>query len=79
MTHIIGHNYGIERGENVKDPKDIKRGLDKCLSIALCNGNCPYADLGYEHCCGELNKDALEYIEQLEERIAIMTEGKEGE
>ena len=59
----------------MKDTKDIKRGLDKCLSIAICNGNCPYADEGYNKCVTELQKDVAEYIAQLEERVAIMTEG----
>lgn len=59
----------------MKAPEEIKRGIEKCLSIVICNGNCPYANEGYEKCVGELQKDVVEYIAQLEERVAIMTEG----
>ena len=61
----------------MKKPEEIKRGIKKCLSIAICNGNCPYAEYGTEKCIDELHKDVVEYIAQLEERVAIMTEGKD--
>ena len=58
----------------MKEPKDIKTGIEKCLSEVFCQRNCPYAEYGTEKCIDELHKDVVEYIAQLEERIAIMTE-----
>ena len=59
----------------MKAPEDIKTGIEKCLSEVFCQRNCPYAEYGTDKCIDELHKDVVEYIAQLEERIAIMTEG----
>ena len=56
----------------MKEPQEIKEGLKKCLSDVECRKNCVYS--GEKDCVGSLRDDALEYIENLEERIAIMTD-----
>lgn len=59
----------------MKDPKNIKEGVEKCLiSDTICRGVCPYSGDYPNKCCGQLGKDTLEYIESLEERVAIMSE-----
>lgn len=53
----------------------VKKALRVCSEDGYCKGKgCPYEG----QCEGgvELDKDALEVIENLEERIAIMEEGK---
>ena len=51
----------------------IQKGLECCASpVTMCK-ECPYG-LGQ---CTKVKEDALDYIAELEERIAIMTEGKE--
>ena len=61
----------------MKKPEEIKKGIEKCLSDVPCCYECPYAGkfVTGDKCVGELKADALEYIAQLEERVAIMTEG----
>ena len=60
------------------DKDKLKSGLRFCISNTdcKCNGKiCPYY---FENTCiNVVAADALEYIEQLEERIAIMTEGQD--
>lgn len=56
----------------MREPDEIKSGLKKCLSDVDCLKNCMYS--GEKDCVGSLRDDALEYIDNLEERIAIMTE-----
>lgn len=59
----------------MKSVKEIKVGLSRC-SEGCALSECPYYPVRYgAECQGKLASDALEYIEQLEERIAIMTEG----
>lgn len=58
----------------MKSPEDIKEGLKKCLSVVHCNHVCPYAEFGSDNCIDELQKDVTEYVDNLEERVAIMTE-----
>ena len=60
----------------MKTPEEIKEGLKKCLSGVDCFKNCPYAyNVEEGKVCGEfLRDDSLEYIDNLEERVAIMTE-----
>ena len=58
----------------MKEPHEIKEGLRKCLSVVNCMNSCPYAELGLHKCNEELQKDSLEYIDNLEERVAIMTD-----
>lgn len=63
------------------DARKIKDGIECCIenTCEVCEV-CPYFKPS-EHsdaCTGNLLADALELIEQLEERIAIMTEIKEG-
>ena len=63
----------------MKNPERIKEGLKHCTSSKGCF-ECPYSDDGLSatiRCKLEIDMDALEYIEILEERVAIMTEGKE--
>ena len=50
--------------------------MEQCTKTIECGG-CPYID--YPHCKTELLKDALRIMEDQEERIAIMTEGKKDE
>ena len=56
----------------MKTPKAIKRGLKYCKTGMTCEcSKCPYA--GYRDiivCTSNLTKDALAYIEQLEEQLA---------
>ena len=57
----------------MKSPEEIKEGLKKCTSGVDCFKNCPYAVFGKnEDCIDVLLKDSREYIENLEERVAIM-------
>lgn len=60
----------------MKEPQEIKEGLKKCLSDVDCRRNCPYAGekMLTKNCIDLLRDDVLEYIDNLEERIAIMTE-----
>ena len=55
---------------SAKTPDEIKIGLEKCYYTQSCLG-CPYYDL--IDCGNVLLKDALTYIEQLEERISLNT------
>ena len=59
-----------------KTGNDVKEGIKKCLSGVYCNMNCPYAEFG-KACQDELQKDTLEYIQHLEDRIVLngITEG----
>ena len=52
-----------ERGEMMKTPDEIKKGLE-CCTIPLC-AECPYDG---EASCVVKNEDALAYIQQLEEK-----------
>ena len=60
------------------DPERIKKAFGIC-GTGKCKdgmGNvCPY--MNERRCTTSVMEDALEYIVTLEERIAIMTEGKE--
>lgn len=58
----------------MKSPEEIKEGLKKCLSVVHCNHVCPYAEFGSDKCIDELQKDVTEYVDNLEERVAITTE-----
>ena len=59
----------------MKSPKEIKTQMGKCFSALHCRETCPYfKEHGENFCLKKLMEDALEYIELLEERIAIMTE-----
>lgn len=60
-----------------KTAEDVKEGVRKCLSGVYCNMNCPYAEFG-RACQDELQKDTLEYIESLEDRIVLNGILKEG-
>lgn len=61
----------------MKKPEEIKKGIEKCFSDVPCYNDCPYARIesGNGDCAAVLKADVLEYIAQLEERVAIMTEG----
>ena len=58
----------------MKEPHEIKEGLKKCFSVVHCNHVCPYAEFGSDNCIDELQKDVTEYVDNLEERVAIATE-----
>ena len=59
----------------MKEPEEIKEGLRKCTAGVDCFKNCPYAVFGKnEDCIDVLLKDSREYIDNLEERVAIMTD-----
>ena len=51
----------------------LKAQMEKCI-VSDCK-DCPYTDA--QICDTAMTKDALEYIESLEERIAIMQESME--
>ena len=51
----------------------LKARMEKCI-VSDCK-DCPYTDA--QICDTAMTKDALEYIESLEERIAIMQESME--
>ena len=54
------------------DREKIIKGLECCASVVTMCKECPY-EIGQ---CTKVKEDALDYIAELEERIAIMTEGK---
>ena len=63
----------------MKSPKEIKTGLEHCTNSGNGCFECPYSDDGFSatiECKLQIDRDALEYIEQLEERIAIMEESE---
>lgn len=59
----------------MKTPEEIKRGLMVCSNLEGSCEECPYKpEIKEELACsiGIMKKDALAYIEQLEERIDLM-------
>lgn len=59
--------------DTVKTPEEIKKGLECCASLdeKECEA-CPYKP---DRVCGETkNSDALAYIQQLEEKVALYDE-----
>ena len=62
--------------ENALKIKTVKRALRICAdgTKSCYDDNCPYRD--DESCQRDIAADALEIIENLEERIAIMEDGK---
>lgn len=51
----------------MKNPEEIKKGLECCLDDCDRVGNCPYSGtFGCDEC---LKRDALAYIKQLESQI----------
>ena len=57
----------------MKTPDEIKKGLEECTfrDGRECDV-CPFHD--YEYCYCELQKNALTYIQQLENHIGELTE-----
>lgn len=55
-----------------KDLRKIRRGYHCCIKRGDCIG-CPYAD-GHKKCLNNLMDDMMDKIEELDERIGIMTE-----
>lgn len=55
-----------------KDLKKIRKGYNMCFIRGNCVG-CPYAD-GHKKCLNNLAGDMFDKIEELDERIGIMTE-----
>ena len=62
----------------MKSPKEIKEATRLCglIDTEHCIKKCPYRKDFEGLCVKLLSEDTLEYIEQLEERIAIMTESE---
>ena len=60
----------------MKTPEEIKKGLECCMGVADCCA-CPYkkesSDVG-KSCVETSTKDALAYIQQLEEKAALYDE-----
>lgn len=58
----------------MKTPEEIKKGLDCCFVTCNCDDGCPYDNnsCDYTFMNTSLFVDALAYIEQLEEQIALM-------
>lgn len=59
----------------MKTPEEIKKALAMCEDLIAGCKDCPYGEVDCR-CMKSKDIDALEYIEQLEERIAIMEEGR---
>lgn len=57
----------------MKTPEEIKKALAMCEDLIAGCKDCPYGEVDCR-CMKSKDIDALEYIEQLEERIAIMEE-----
>lgn len=55
-----------------KDLKKIRKGYNRCFIRRNCVG-CPYVD-GNKKCMENLVGDMFDKLEELDERIAIMTE-----
>lgn len=59
----------------MKTPEEIKKALKACnkepISLRNCAAECPY-HVGTFSCLWDLRKDALAYIEQLEEQNQLM-------
>ncbi len=49
----------------MKTPEEIKKGLDICIADKICR-DCPYNN---GNCDMQLERDALAYIQQLEQRL----------
>ena len=63
----------------VPDKNKVKKGLECCIESdreCVCPDDCPYDDDDNDVCEALVKVDALKLIEELEERIAIMMEGK---
>lgn len=54
----------------MKTPDDIKLGMKQCYTTGMSCHGCPYEKC--DECNDILAGDALDYIEQLEERISLM-------
>lgn len=56
----------------MRKSEEIKKGLGCCSTCYSCGSTCPYDGPGDDvsECTTNLSKDALAYIEQLEEQIA---------
>ena len=69
MERVAVHE---ESGDCVTDREKIIKGLECSASpVTMCK-ECPYG-IGQ---CTKVKEDALDYIAELEERIAIMMEGE---
>lgn len=58
----------------MKSPDDIKKGLAVCATLDGDCENCPYDDGRQLLCVDQLKKDALAYINQLEDAIDKTTQ-----
>lgn len=59
---------------DVKTPEEIKNALRICSNWEKNCEECPYKPMKRAlSCSAEMKRDSLAYIEQIEERIALMT------
>lgn len=58
----------------MKTPEEIKKGLEACGTLDGDCENCPYDDGKQLTCAERLRRDALEYIQRLEEVIECSTQ-----
>lgn len=58
----------------MKTPEKIKKGLELCGVLDGDCENCPYDDGPKLLCVDRLRKDAIAYIQQLEETVAKQNE-----
>ncbi len=63
---------GLRKQRETHDIKKIRRGYSCCNVNHICLG-CPYQD-GSKKCLEKLMGDMMDKIEELDERIGIMTE-----
>ena len=72
MERVAVHEESGAVRMTPEEIKKIKEGLECCASpVSMC-AVCPY-----DYNCAQVKADALDLIEELEERIAIMTEGQD--
>ena len=58
----------------MKTPEEIKKGLECCFGTCDCDDGCPYNNNSCDYTFMNISLcvDAMAYIEQLEEQIALM-------
>ena len=58
------------------NPEDIKLGIECCIKYLACVRDDECCDAcPYQGRCSQLEKDALAYIQQLEERLKMYVQG----
>lgn len=51
----------------MKTPEEIKKGLECCAEVGRCINECPYNEDWHPECVIKKSRDALAYIQQLEQ------------